>query len=112
MGTNYYAKKHYYGYWGDYVEKYHIGKSSAGWKFLFNHVKNETHSLYTGDDWDKFLDDFSVEIEDECGRKVKLLNFWVMVHNKQDSEAHNDPMYCGLDEEGYNVMNKPNVEWS
>jgi len=61
-------------------DKIHIGKSSSGWEFLFNH-----------NDWKYFdkskksLKDFvsQCNIEDEYGRIISNDDFWNMVESKK-----------------------------
>jgi hypothetical protein len=77
MGTNYYAtekacptcKRR---------DNFHIGKSSAGWKFAFQ-INGEIY---------KSIEDFKnwlkgKKIEDEYNRKISHKDFWKMVDAKQ-----------------------------
>lgn len=80
--------------------KIHIGKSSIGWKFLFNHHH-----------WKHFNNDyFSLEaflsnnrIIDEYGRHVSFDDFWKMVDKKLDMkpELEHGKEYFGLNFSNY-----------
>lgn len=69
-------------------ENVHIGKSSYGWKFLFNWNKGKFYSPLKSS-----INDFLEQhrIVDEYGREIALEAFWDMVESKQD----------GMDNEEY-----------
>lgn len=69
-------------------ENVHIGKSSYGWKFLFNWNKGKFYSPLKSS-----INDFLEQhrIVDEYGREIALDAFWDMVESKQD----------GMDNEEY-----------
>lgn len=96
MGTNYYAKGIGCGIC-DHTGGMHIGKSSAGWKFLFH--------LYRTDYWDlkgehsrkpnlysdlETLKEFlkNKKIMDEYGTEITNDEFFIMVENKQGLKSH------------------------
>ena len=60
-------------------EKIHIGKSSCGWKFLFNWNNCKYYELTK-----RSINDFltNKRIVDEYGGDVSLESFWEMVENK------------------------------
>lgn len=72
----------------------HIGKSSFGWEFIFNHNSWEY--------FDKNIESLksflkSVEIEDEYGRPVTFDEFWKMVESKKgQSVSSHDISFFGL----------------
>lgn len=72
MGTNYYAKLH-------------IGKQSAGWRFLWHSIYDER--LTSRGAWERFLE--SCTIEDEYGHEINLSKFLddVDAHQKLQDPA-------------------------
>lgn len=79
-------------------EQIHLGKSSGGWEFLFNH-----------NDWRYFSDlgtmvEFinNCDIHNEYGDKVTPSAFWHMVDNKSNSEPE---LQYGSRRFGYNFSN-------
>ena len=86
MGTNYYFRKHigekccHCGR-GDEYKELHVGKSSAGWKFLFNPLHDEFKSFK---DWKKTLDASPNRLFGEYGRNVSLEKFYELVESKQN----------------------------
>jgi hypothetical protein len=107
MGTNYYATprdsderkvmmvqcimKHNYDELDDLIpRKIHIGKSSAGWKYVFNHndwkyFKKNRKSIAS------FLRE--CDIVDEYKRKVTPEEFWSMVDTKNAAGQKGDNEY-------------------
>jgi hypothetical protein len=78
----------------------HIGKSSAGWAFLFHGYEREKDPLTTAAEWFAFLKDR--EIRDEYGCHVSFDDFKAMVERKKnDRIAWSDRKQ--LDPEGYPV---------
>jgi len=64
----------------------HIGKSSAGWQFLFNHNEEKYYSKSYAS-INKFLQDAIKEgghFVDEYGKEVSLTDFWEMVDSKKE----------------------------
>lgn len=112
MGTNYYAmriptekvkeemrdaieKEE----WGRLISliptKIHIGKSSMGWVFHFNHNNWEYYSN-TKDSLDKFLR--ACAIEDEYYRTITVDDFWSMVKVKEKhSHSEYSEIHDGLE---------------
>lgn len=60
----------------------HIGKSSYGWKFVFNH-NNEKYYDLNRDSIDKFLRLDDVILYDEYNREVSINEFWTFVDLKE-----------------------------
>lgn len=61
----------------------HIGKSSAGWKFLFNH--NDWKYFTNIQEMKDWLKD--QEIESEYGEVISFEDFWSMVERKQEIQS-------------------------
>jgi hypothetical protein len=97
MGTNYYATKKLSQQGKDDIikaitldkislardmmpYKKHIGKSSSGWAFLFNH--NDWEDFTNVEEMWKWL--MQCEIEDEYGQPFSFYEFKNMVDNKND----------------------------
>jgi hypothetical protein len=87
------------------VKKQHIGKSSAGWKFLFNKM-NDAASCIEG--YKDYLKQFY--IEDEYGTEYTFEEFWEKVELKQKwksaSDEYDPSNYTMID--GYEFSNSPN----
>lgn len=92
MGTNYYLKL----YRGDKCEhcgrsdeldEIHIGKSSAGWKFLFDPNYGEFPTFLA---WQKMLETHPNDIYDEYGRNISLFEFYKKINDKKDGIAGPD----------------------
>lgn len=104
MGTNYYLETYTCPHCG-LNQEYHIGKSSAGWRFLFDNFKD----FETIDELKNFISTRGIII-DEYDRIVKFEEFWNKVEEKQKEKEHkNDelPLYYQID--GYDFMKG---EWS
>ena len=124
MGTNYYAipkateelRKRIISAVerGDFInakimipDKIHIGKSSGGWQFCFNH-----------NDWEYFEKNresievflLSCEIFDEYDMCISNYDFWQMVEAKKQGKAHLtwNGHECGFIEAGLNFSNSIN----
>jgi hypothetical protein len=92
MGTNYYAIQNKVSLHNRVI---HIGKSSAGWKFLFQgyqHYGNPDGYMYDDlninsvDDWKKFLDTDEYVILDEYDKQISYDDFFKLVEEKQSEE--------------------------
>lgn len=113
MGTNYYGQKHptdgiliaiaQLVLAGDLdraeqsikmFERVHIGKSSAGWKFLFNKNEKEWSSF---EEYKTWINQF--EIRSEYSEDISHEDFWRKVENKQKDKSSVGE-YC-TDLEGY-----------
>lgn len=68
----------------------HLGKSSFGWKFVFNHNNKKYYELNKAS-IAEFLEQDDVHIEDEYGREISVPDFWGTVKEKEN----------GLDNEQY-----------
>lgn len=60
----------------------HIGKSSGGWKFLFNH-NNWKYYDYSRKSINTFLESCDY-IYDEYDRRITVEEFWALVDSKKD----------------------------
>ena len=67
----------------DNYEKIHIGKSSFGWKFIFDYNHFKYYDLNR-----KSINDFlcrnDVKLYDEYGEQVSIDDFWKLVDSKKD----------------------------
>lgn len=63
-------------------EEIHIGKSSAGWKFLFNGNNQEWKTIQEYKDWIE-----QYQIYDEYGTSYSHEAFWAMIESKQNETA-------------------------
>ena len=91
IGTNYYAVKKK----PTINEPLHIGKSSAGWKFLFQEV-NKYNSfdsdleIHTFEQWKEFLENNNeIVILNEYDEEVSVKDFLDLVEEKQ-KEKHDE----------------------
>ena len=100
MGTNYYAVRNR----PTIEEPIHIGKSSFGWKFLFqtqNNNWNDPPVVWNTygqvRDWLKKYTVESTEyvIIDEYDKIITYDDFLKLVKNKQDNENPDNFTYCG-----------------
>ena len=71
----------------------HLGKSSAGWQFLFNH----NNWKYYGKS-NQSMRDFihSCAITDEYGRSISQADFWEKVKSKENDHLGDDIIVDGL----------------
>lgn len=65
------------------LEDIHIGKSSAGWRFLFNH--NDWQYYTNINELKEWLKEY--EIVSEYKEVISFEEFWQMVENKQKQES-------------------------
>lgn len=90
MGTNYYlirsecptCKRH---------DKLHIGKSSAGWRFIWHGMPDSDPPIVTNKDWIAFLKASVAAgdvIRDEYERKYEVDAFVAMVFSSSDGRSH------------------------
>jgi len=96
MGTNYYAVKKKPSLYNGAL---HIGKSSAGWKFLFRGYQDEELNygadrlnINSIEDWKKYLKENNVVILDEYDREISYDDFFKLVEEKQKEE--NKDNFC------------------
>lgn len=98
MGTNYYAIKNKISL---YPQSIHIGKSSAGWKFLFRgYFKGENYifenlEIKSIDDWKTFLKNYDYIILDEYDKIISYDDFFKMVEKLQSNNNIDDFRYNG-----------------
>jgi len=92
MGTNYYIHANFC----DKCERYdkiHLGKSSAGWRFLV-----QIQQPYYGDtetELIKFLMDNDGDIWDEYGKNISFDDLRDKIQAKKDDESHLDSKQDG-----------------
>lgn len=84
MGTNFYIRD-ICSHCNRYDEE-HIGKSSAGWKFIFQASKHENP-----EEWFTHLEANKDNIYDEYGRKEDLEKFKAFIASKKD--GHDERSY-------------------
>ena len=96
MGTNYYVVKKK----PTITSPLHIGKSSAGWKFLFHEVNKYNgfdHNLeiHTFEQWKYFLENNKdILILNEYDEEVSVKEFLELVKEKQKEENKHNFEYC------------------
>lgn len=96
MGTNYYAVKKKPSVYG----VLHIGKSSAGWKFLFQEVNkfnsfDEELEIHTFEQWKDFLlNNKDIVILNEYDEEVSVYKFLDLVKEKQQEDNEENFRYC------------------
>lgn len=103
IGTNYYMRYKHCASCNRYKEV-HIGKSSAGWQFMFH----STLDIKNYQDWMTFLSKDDVRIYDEYGKEVSLDSFKRFVKKKQNKGFKNHAKECPVgdsyvDKEGYSM---------
>ena len=86
--------------------RFHIGKCSGGWKFLFE----ESEDFSSFKDYKNFIEkekDTCV-IKNEYDEEVSPEEFFEIVEKKQGEKSHNIPEFAGCgyyqDDEGYDFM--------
>jgi len=84
MGTNYYLRFNICEVCGRY-DKQHIGKDSAGWRFLFRFKNGFAENI---NDWRKQMNRKDAIIVDEYGEEIKQEEFWELVRSKQKGKTH------------------------
>ena len=83
MGTNFYMLVNPCTKCGKPDEKVHIGKSSFGWKFLF-----QGHTFKTLKDWERTLR-MNI-IQDEYGSPVPFEELSAKIHSHQGGRTHHE----------------------
>jgi hypothetical protein len=96
MGTNYYAVKKKP---SEYNNEIHIGKSSGGWRFLFQGYSDEL-TINSKEDWEKFLKNDEYVIMDEYGSRISYKDFFKLVEDKQ-KENNKDNFAYAVNRNGY-----------
>lgn len=84
MGTNYYLHSKICEVCGRY-DKHHIGKDSAGWRFLFQFIEGVAENI---EGWRKQMDRKDAIIVDAYGEEIKQEDFWELVRSKQKGKTH------------------------
>ena len=102
MGTNYYAERS--------GERTHLGKSSAGWKFLFKAVHPDHPRSDALEDWLKLVTNPAIVIRDEYGTLEDKTLFLALILNKQGLHDHDDydPELFGPRREVFEYFRKDN----
>lgn len=71
------------------IDGVHIGKSSFGWEFLFNH-NNFLYYSSTKSSITHFLLRPWIDFKNEYGDFVDIIEFWEMVHQKEGGRIHGE----------------------
>ena len=96
MGTNYYVVRKK----PSIREPLHIGKSSAGWRFLFHEVNkyndfDDDLEIHTFEQWKDFLENNNdILILDEYDKEISVKDFLELVKEKQKENNENNFEYC------------------
>lgn len=98
MGTNYYAIKRKLSLYNSAI---HIGKSSAGWKFLFRGYQDrewnygvDKLNINSIDDWKKYIKEKDLAIFDEYDEEISYDDFFEFVEEKQKEENKDNFVDC------------------
>ena len=97
VGTNYYTvpKKP-----SLYRKVLHIGKSSGGWKFLFQGYQdyeldnNKYLNINNIEDWKNYIKENDILIFDEYDNEISFDDFFKMVEEKQSEENEENFSNC------------------
>jgi hypothetical protein len=100
MGTNYYTKIDKCQTCGHKPEGVHLGKSSYGWKFMFQANGERYYSNVP--EMKEWLKD--KKIEDEYGEEISQDKFWEMVEEKQKCKTESE-CDCNI-VNGYKFFNR------
>ena len=109
MSTNYYAD-------APNGERWHIGKRSIGWQFLFHHQIIGEAEIQSKRAWFEILERSGADIFDEYGQLLTVDKLETIVEQLQDgshwptremslSQAKEYPDSTHVDSEGYNFNN-------
>src|SRR5699024_9311121 len=96
MGTNYYVVKKK----PTIKPPLHIGKSSAGWKFLFHEVTKYNSfdynlEIHTFEQWKNFLkNNNEIIILNEYDEEISINDFLKLVEEKQKENNEREFEYC------------------
>lgn len=74
------------------TDSLHIGKSSVGWKFLFQKIPEKAENIAQWKELTKIG-----EIVDEYGRTLSYDDFWQLVENKQKEKYQQGEWIDGYD---------------
>ena len=97
MGTNYYAVQKRPSL---YRTMLHLGKASAGWKFLFHGYMNNDFTIKSIEDWKNYIRSKDLVIIDEYDTIVNRNKFFKMVEDFQSNE-NPDNFKDAVNVEGY-----------
>lgn len=103
MGTNYYAVSRKPKLNRDFL---HVGKSSAGWMFLFHGYLDEPLIIKSIEDWYKTIREKDLVIFNEYGDEVELNDFINMVMKMQVDNSDNPENFA------YDVVNVDGYRFS
>lgn len=96
MGTNYYVVRRK----PSVREPLHIGKSSAGWRFLFHEVNkyndfDDNLEIHTFEQWKDFLENNNdILILNEYDEEISVKVFLELVKEKQKENNKHNFEYC------------------
>lgn len=107
MGTNFFLPENHILAQGMTEDQRHVGKASAGWKFLF---QSHPHIVCL-DGWKALLNKVG-EVETEYGEIRPLDDFWKMVEETQSLRTHkgyvqHGPEWVHEDRGGYEFGHRP-----
>lgn len=91
------------------IKKIHLGKSSCGWKFLFNYNHFNFYQP-TRESINEFLINNDITIYDEYGGKITVDKFWEMVDLKSGG-MDNKEYYSKYEEQFPYMMLEENVPY-
>ena len=98
MGTNYYAVERKFAIHRNIL---HIGKSSAGWKFLFQGYQDyeldwdKPHiNINSIENWKDFLNNSTYGILNEYDEEISYDDFFKLVEEKQKEQNKNNFSDC------------------
>lgn len=100
MGTNYYFEENKCESCGKADHKLHIGKSSAGWTFVFS----GTDLIKSWEEWERYLTRNKGRIVDEYGQELDLKNLKDIIFNRGDdlwNHAERHPEGNWVDDKGH-----------
>lgn len=79
----------------------HIGKSSAGWRFIFEQQTIGSKLINSFEKWKEFFFDDNYEIANEYGEIISPEWLVKRIVEKQCERRHEDIRYHYLSEDGY-----------
>lgn len=103
MGTNYYVNQKPCASCGRGSEQIHVGKSSGGWKFLFQ--RHDILGLNSKVAWEKYLKEHDGSIVDEYYQKISARALIAKIELTQDEKGKTSSFGEALDAQGYRISN-------
>ena len=79
----------------------HIGKCSAGWRFLFQEQTGVFGKINSFGKWQDLIADNNLEIIDEYNELQNKTQFMEMVESKQTDKHHDPTLWNYVSEDGY-----------